>query len=194
MKKKLKIAVLISGSGTNLQALIDLCKEENIPAEITLVISNKADAYGLVRAQNSNIKTEVISHKDYKNRAEFDQKIHQILLYNKIDFVCLAGFMRLLTKEFVDLWPEKIINIHPSLLPDFKGVDAIKQALDAKVKVTGCTVHFVTPIMDDGPIIIQESVTIEDKDTLDSLSEKVHKAEHRCYKQALKTIVSKQNH
>lgn len=188
--EKRRVAVLISGSGSNLQALIDDCESDagNHPAEICLVVSNKAEAYGLKRAENHNIKTKVISHKDFSTREEFDQEIHKVLLDNNIEIVCLAGFMRVLTKEFVEKWEGKMINIHPSLLPKHKGAHAVRDALVAGDKVTGCTVHYVVPEIDSGEIIIQREVGILAGDDESSLLERLHPQEHIAYKQALRKI------
>lgn len=186
--KKLKIAVLISGRGSNLQALIDATKQPGFPAEIVLVISNKKEAYGLVRAEKAGIPTTVISHKDYPNREDFDQALHQKITEANAELVCLAGFMRLITQGFIDKWQHKMINIHPSLLPSFKGLHAQQQAIDAGVKLSGCTVHFVTPEMDAGPIILQAAVPVYAEDTAETLEARILKEEHRCYPQALRLI------
>jgi phosphoribosylglycinamide formyltransferase 1 len=178
-----KIAVLISGSGSNLQALID-------SHNIDLVISNKVDSYGLVRAEKAGIKTAVVNHKDYKTREEFDAEVHRILVENGIEIVCLAGFMRLLTPEFVNKWNGKMLNIHPSLLPAFKGGAAIKDAFEYGVKITGATVHFVIPEMDSGKIIVQGAVAIEAGDTIESLAAKIHAVEHQIYPKALSWLIN----
>ncbi len=185
---KLKIAVLISGGGTNLQALIDACANADYPVEIALVISNKADAYGLTRAKNSGIKCTVINHKDFSTREEFDKSMSAEIIASGAEFVCMAGFMRLLSEWFVDEWHNKLINIHPSLLPSFKGVDAQKQAIEFGAKIAGCTVHFVRKEMDAGPIIIQAAVPILPGDTAETLSARILKEEHKCYPEALQLI------
>jgi phosphoribosylglycinamide formyltransferase-1 len=189
MKKR--VAVLISGNGGNLQALINACRQSDYPAEIVLVISNKNNAFGLVRASRENIPAVFIDHKIYPNRADFDAQIHNKLLEYNIEIVCLAGFMRLLTEDFVNKWQNKMLNIHPSLLPDFKGANAVEDALKAKVKITGCTVHYVVPEMDAGPIILQKQVEVSEHDDLTSLSEKIHEAEHTIYPQALEIACRK---
>jgi phosphoribosylglycinamide formyltransferase 1 len=186
--KKVKIAVLISGNGSNLQAIMDACAQLDYPAEIACVISNKKDAYGLIRANNYDIKTYVIDHKQFSTREEFDKEIDQILISDDVEVVCLAGFMRILSDYFVDKWSNKIINIHPSLLPSFKGVDAIKQAFYYGVKITGCTVHYVVPEMDAGPIILQKSLEIKKDDSLENITDKIHFLEHKCYVEALKIV------
>lgn len=191
MSKKLQVAVLISGGGSNLQALIDACKSPEFPAEIKLVISNKQDAYGLIRAENDNIATKFINHKDFKDRESFDQEIDKALCEYNIEFICLAGFMRLLSAWFSQKWQDKMINIHPSLLPSFKGENAQKQAFEYGVKIAGCTVHYVTPQMDAGPIICQECVTIEEDDDLASVKAKILAKEHFIYPKSLQKIASK---
>ena len=187
--KKTKVAVLISGSGSNLQALIDACKNPDYPAEIILVISNKADAYGLTRAKNAGIPALVISHTDYPTREAFDAALDAALVEHRIEIVCLAGFMRLLSAGFVGKWAGRMLNIHPSLLPKFKGAHAIRDALAAGEKLTGCTVHFVVPEMDSGEIILQAEVPILPGDTEETLSARIHAEEHRIYVEALKKAI-----
>ena len=188
--KRLKTGVLISGSGTNLQALIEACAAPDFPAEIVLVISNRADAGGLERANRAGIPTQVIPHRNYASREAFDTAIDVALRTAEVEFVCLAGFMRLLTPDFVNQWHDRLINIHPSLLPAFKGIDAVEQALAAGVHMTGCTVHFVRPEMDTGPILLQAEVPIEAGDTSAALHERIRQAEHRCYPEALRLIAA----
>ncbi len=187
MIKKLPIAVLISGSGTNLQALIDACEAENYPAEIALVISNNTEAYGLERAKNAGIPTIVIPSKG-KTREIFDAELHAALQESGAQLVCLAGFMRLLTAAFTQKWERRMINIHPSLLPAFKGAHAQQDALDYGVKITGCTTHFVTADMDAGPIIMQAAVEIKDGDTLDDLRARTLPEEHRLYVNSVRHV------
>lgn len=189
-RKRLKTGVLISGSGTNLQALIDACAASDFPAEIVLVISNRADAGGLERARREGIATRIIPHKEYSSREAFDAAVDTALRTAGVEFVCLAGFMRLLTPGFVNQWRDRLINIHPSLLPDFKGIDAVEQALAAGVNTTGCTVHFVRPEMDTGPILLQTEVPIKAGDTSESLHDRIRQAEHRAYPQALRLIAA----
>lgn len=188
MPKKLKIAVLISGRGSNLQALIDACNKPDYPAEIVMVFSNKVDAFGLKRAEDAGIATATISHKDYPDRKSFDQAMHQAIIASGAEFICMAGFMRLLSPWFVEQWHNKLVNIHPSLLPSFKGVDAQKQALDYGVKLAGCTVHFVRPQMDVGPIIAQATVPVLDDDTESALSARILEKEHALYVDALQLV------
>jgi phosphoribosylglycinamide formyltransferase-1 len=185
---KKNVAVLISGSGSNLQALMDAAADENYPAKIALVISNKADAFGVTRAQNANITTIIISHKDYESREEFDAAMQEQLLAHNIDIVCLAGFMRLLSGWFVNLWAGKMLNIHPSLLPNFKGGNAVQDALDAGATETGCSVHLVTEEMDEGPVLGQIAVPVLADDTKEKLHQRIHTAEHMLYPQALKQL------
>lgn len=187
MKKR--VGVLISGNGTNLQALIDAAKAPGYPAEIVLVISNMAEAYGLTRAKAANIPAIHINHKDYESREAFDRAMHAELQKAKVDILCLAGFMRLLSGWFVQQWQGRMLNIHPSLLPQFKGAHAVRDALAAGVKETGCTVHVVTEELDSGPIILQEKVPVLEGDTEESLHQRIHAAEHRAYPQSLELFI-----
>ncbi|XP_025083227.1 LOW QUALITY PROTEIN: trifunctional purine biosynthetic protein adenosine-3-like [Pomacea canaliculata] len=190
--RKKRVAVLISGTGTNLQALIDHTKNpaNNSAAEIVLVLSNKPDVQGLYRAQQAGISTKVINHKNYKTREEFDAALHESLLAGGIEIVCLAGFMRILTGGFVSKWKGKMLNIHPSLLPSFKGAHAHKLVLEAGVRVTGCTVHFVSEEVDAGAIIVQEPVPVYPGETEESLSERVKTVERKAYPAALELLAS----
>ncbi len=190
MAKK-RVAVLISGRGSNMEALIRAAEKKDYPAEISFVLSNKADAAGLQFAAKHHIKTGVINHKDFPNRDAFDAAIHAKLLEEKIDIVCLAGFMRVLTPGFVEKWNGKMINIHPSLLPLYKGLDTHKRALEAGDKFHGCTVHYVVPEMDSGPIILQAKVPVNSDDTEEILAARVLKEEHRIYPEALKLVAEK---
>jgi len=185
---RLKIAILISGRGTNMQALIDYCSRTDAAAEIKLVISNAPDAVGLKRANDVGISTKVINHKQYSDRETFESVITKTLKFHKIELVCLAGFMRLLTNSFVDCWRDKLINIHPSLLPAFKGINTHERVIEAGVRFSGCTVHFVRTEMDSGPIINQAVVPILPDDNPDILAERVLAAEHLCYPHALSLI------
>ena len=181
-------AVLASGNGGNLQAIIDAVKKRKIQANLALVISDKPQAFALVRAQKSGIASLYINPKDFTDRQAFDTKIVEELKSAKIDFVVLAGYMRLLSPYFIKQYPNRIINIHPALLPAFKGVHGIRDAFDYGVKVTGVTVHFVTEGMDEGAIIAQEPVKITSKDTLDTLAKKIHKAEHQLYPKVINEL------
>lgn len=188
MSDKLKVGVLISGRGSNLQALLDACAAPDFPAEIVLVLSNKAGAYGLERAAKAGIATQVINHKDFATRIAFDDAMHEVLVAAGVEFICLAGFMRLLSVPFVERWTDRLVNIHPSLLPAFKGLDVHQRALDAGVRFTGCTVHIVRAELDDGPIIVQAVVPVRAEDDTHTLAARVLNAEHRCYPLALKLI------
>jgi phosphoribosylglycinamide formyltransferase 1 len=185
---KLKAAVLISGRGTNMQALIDYCAAADTAAEIGLVLSNVANAAGLDRAAEADIPSITIDHKQYADRGSFEDAVTKTLEDHDIQLVCLAGFMRLLTDRFVDHWRDRLINIHPSMLPAFKGLDTHERALAAGVRFTGCTVHYVRAEMDAGPIIVQAAVPILPDDDPESLAMRVLVAEHRCYPYALSLI------
>lgn len=185
---RLRTAVLISGRGSNLQALIDAARDPAYPAEIALVVSNVPGAFGLERARQASIATKIVDHKNFPDRASFERALDGLLREHKIEFVCLAGFMRLLTPAFVTPWLDRLINIHPSLLPAFKGLHTHERALAAGVRFTGCTVHFVRPATDDGPIIIQAAVPIGPDDTPDSLAARVLEAEHRIFPAALALV------
>lgn len=184
-----RVAVLISGRGSNMAALIEAAKASDYPAEIALVLSNIADAGGLDTARKAGIQTAIVDHKPFgKDRAAFDRAMHDVLVAHKIDLVCLAGFMRLLTPEFVALWKERMLNIHPALLPAFKGLDTHKRALEAGAKVHGATVHFVVPEMDAGPIIMKGAVVVRPDDTEATLGARVLKVEHTIYPASLKLV------
>lgn len=179
------IAVLISGSGTNLKSIINAHKKGVLPANISVVISNNHHAYGLVRAKKENIPTYVVSHKDFNTREEHEKKIIGILNKYHIDLVVLAGYMRVITEYFISHYPQKIINIHPAILPSFKGVDAQRQAVEYGVKLSGATVHFVDEKVDHGPIIIQGAVPVLQSDKRDDLAQRILKIEHRILPQAI---------
>ncbi|KAK1876744.1 Trifunctional purine biosynthetic protein adenosine-3 [Dissostichus eleginoides] len=189
-RKRTKVAVLISGTGTNLQALIEQARRPSSSAEIVLVISNRPGVQGLKRASLAGIQTRVVDHKLYGSRAEFDGTIDQVLEEFGVELVCLAGFMRILTGKFVKKWNGKLMNIHPSLLPSFKGVNAQKQALQAGVRVSGCTVHFVAEEVDAGAIIVQEAVPVLSSDSEESLGDRIREAEHRAFPAALDLVAS----
>lgn len=187
---KTRVAILISGRGSNMQALVEAASAADFPAEIALVLSNRPDAAGLEFARAHDIATAVVDHKAFKkNREGFERAMHAELEKTGVEMVCLAGFMRLLTPWFIDQWHDRLINIHPSLLPSFKGLDTHERALEAGVKLHGCTVHFVRPDMDVGPIIAQKSVEVLDNDTPDILGSRVLTVEHAIYPHALKQIV-----
>lgn len=186
-----RTAVLISGRGSNMAALIRAASAPGFPAEIALVLANKPDAGGLAVAAAAGIPTAVIASKPFgKDRAGFDAAMQAELLAHKIEIVCLAGFMRLLTPEFCEHWMGRMINIHPALLPSFKGLDTHRRALDEGVKLHGCTTHFVTPGMDEGPIILQAAVPVLDTDTEASLAARVLAEEHRIYPETLRLLAS----
>lgn len=188
---KCRVGVLISGGGSNLQALIDASQAADYPANIALVISNKADAYGLTRAQNAGIETLVIPHIDYTSREEFEAAIHAALLSADIDIVCLAGFMRILGDQFVQQWAGKMLNIHPSLLPKYRGLHTHRRAIEAGDSEAGCTVHYVVPELDAGPTILQERVPIQPGDDETSLAARVLEKEHLVYPAALRLVAEK---
>jgi phosphoribosylglycinamide formyltransferase-1 len=190
MAARKRTAVFVSGGGSNLQALLDAAAHPEFPAEIVLVLSNKADAYGLERAKKAGVPTVVLSHKDYANREAFDDAMHEVLVAQGIELVCLAGFMRLLTPDFVNRWHGRMINIHPSLLPSFKGLHTHERAIAEGVRFAGCTVHFVVAEMDAGPIIIQAAVPILSDDTSDVLAARVLQSEHQIYPQALRWLAA----
>ena len=195
MLKKVKVAILISGRGSNMQKLIEACEDQNFPAEIVVVGSNNHNALGLEYAKSKSIKTFILDHKNFSNyqnsREEFDKALHQEISKHNVEIICLAGFMRLLSKWFVDKWHNKIINIHPSLLPDFKGANAVEDALKAGAKISGCTTHFVSLEMDAGPIIMQSQVLIDKNDDKDILSQKILAKEHEIYPLTLKKVCTK---
>lgn len=184
---RVKTAVLISGRGSNLQALIDACADPNFPAEIVLVLSNIDGAGGLERAKKGGIATAVISHKG-RTREDFDAGIDAALRAAGVEIVCLAGFMRILSDGFAHKWEGRVLNIHPSLLPAFKGVHVHERVLAAGMKVSGCTVHFVVPELDAGPIIEQASVPVLASDTPEALAARVLVEEHRLYPHALAAV------
>jgi phosphoribosylglycinamide formyltransferase-1 len=184
-----RVAVLISGRGSNMAALIEAAKDKTYPAEIVAVISNRSDAGGLTVARANGIATEVVDHAAFgKDRPAFESALQTVLEKYRIDIVCLAGFMRLLSAGFIKQWQHRIINIHPALLPAFKGLDTHRRALDAGAKVHGATVHFVVPEMDSGPIIAQAAVNVRPGETEEELAARVLKVEHQIYPLALKLL------
>jgi phosphoribosylglycinamide formyltransferase-1 len=186
--RRLKVAVLISGRGSNLKALIAACSAPDYPAEIALVISNVADAGGLARAKEAGIAAAVIEHGNFASREAFDEAMQSHLDKAKVELICLAGFMRILSDAFVRHWQGRMINIHPSLLPAFKGTDVHEHAIAAGVRISGCTVHYVIPELDSGPIIAQAAVPVNPGDTSKRLAERVLEAEHVLYPLALHAI------
>lgn len=185
---RLKVGVLVSGNGSNLQTLIDLCATPDFPAEIVLVVSNKPGVGALDRAARAGIATRVIPHQQFPDRISFDQAIDAALHAADVEFICLAGFLRVLSEMFVELWRDRIVNIHPSLLPSFKGLHTHRRALEAGVRFHGCTVHIVRPLLDDGPILVQAVVPVLPNDDEQALAARVLEAEHRAYPLALKLI------
>jgi phosphoribosylglycinamide formyltransferase-1 len=184
-----RVAILISGRGSNMAALIGAACEPGYPAEIALVLSNRTDAAGLAHAAAHNVPTAVVDHARFgKDREAFEQAMDRTLADASIDIVCLAGFMRLLTPWFVRRWQERMINIHPALLPSFKGLDTHARAIATGVKIHGATVHFVVPEMDSGPIIAQGAVPVFDDDTPDTLGRRVLAVEHKIYPLALRLV------
>lgn len=185
---KLKIAVLISGRGSNLKALINACEDRDFPAEIVLVVSNVPQAGGLAYAAEAGIHAVVIDHTAFPDRTAFEQALQESLKSAGTEVVCLAGFMRLLTDGFVNRWWDRLINIHPSLLPAFRGLHTHERALEYGARFSGCTVHYVRPAMDDGPIIVQAVVPVLANDTADSLAARVLEEEHVIYPMSVRLI------
>ena len=185
----MNIAVFCSGNGTNLQAIIDAQKKGHITADLKLVVSDAPDCYALQRAKNAGIKTLVVERKDFKSKKEFEEEILKNLRKEKIGLIALAGYMWLLSSNFIKEYENKILNIHPALLPSFKGAHGIKDAFLYGVKVTGVTVHFVTSEMDAGPIILQVPVIVMEDDTEETLSEAIHREEHKIYPRAIQLFV-----
>jgi phosphoribosylglycinamide formyltransferase-1 len=184
------LGILISGRGSNLQAIVDAVSEGRLDARIAVVISNRAAAGGLERAARAGIATRVLSHLDYATRADYDRSLAGELRGYGVDLVCLAGFMRLLSGAFVETFPHAILNVHPSLLPAFPGIDAQRQALEHGVKVTGATVHLVTAELDAGPIVVQAPVPVLDDDTVETLSARILVEEHRIYPEAIGRVLA----
>ena len=188
---KRRVAILISGRGSNMVALIEAAKAADFPAEIVLVISNRADAAGLEKAKASGISTAVIESNSFgKDRTGFEAVLQSALEQHGIELICLGGFMRLFTAEFAKRWYGRMLNIHPSLLPSFPGLDPHGQALRAGVKISGATVHFVIPETDAGPVVMQGAVPVSDHDTVETLSERILEVEHRIYPDALRLLAS----
>ena len=184
----LKIGVLISGSGSNLQAIIDEIEAGRLDAEIRVVISSRPDAYGLVRAQEAGIQTVALSKDVYADYETANEAIATELVHARCEYVVMAGYMRMVTDPILMAFPDRVLNLHPALLPSFKGAHAIRDAYEAGVKVTGVTVHFANAEYDKGPIVAQRAVEIAEDDTLDSLEEKIHAVEHQVYPEVLKMI------
>jgi len=190
MSERPTIAVLISGSGSNLQAIIDASEKGDIPCRVGIVISNKADAYGLARAKKHGIPTEVVDHKGFATREDFDTRLVEVIRGSRAELVCLAGFMRILTPVIIRAFPNRILNIHPALLPSFPGTHGPGQALAYGVRFSGCTVHFLDEGVDTGPIIVQAIVPVYDDDTEDTLAARILVQEHRIYPMAIRLFFS----
>ncbi len=186
MSKKLRLGVLASGTGTNLQAIVDHCRQGTLEAEIVLVVSNNPDAGALQRAQRAGLRTLCIDHRLFDKRGDYDRAVIECLREAEVDLVVLAGFMRLLSNEFLQAFPHRIMNIHPALLPAFPGLNAQRQALEYGVRLAGCTVHFLDPGVDTGPIILQAAVPVLDDDTEETLARRILAEEHRIYPLAIK--------
>lgn len=188
--KKLRLAVFISGRGSNMLSILEATKEPDFPAEIVVVVSNKVDAAGIQSAKENGISTEIVEHKHYKRREDFEDAIQERLKKYGIDMIILAGFMRILSESFVTQWPDQILNIHPSLLPEYKGTNTHQRAINDGKTESGCTVHFVTPELDEGPIILQKKVPILKGDTAETLAHRILEQEHIAYPEAIKRIAS----
>lgn len=186
--KKLNLAVFISGRGSNMEALARACAALDFPAQIKLVLSNRPDAAGLASAQAAGLETALVDHKNYPDKAAFERALQETLQGYNIDLICLAGFMRLLSADFITRWPNRIINIHPSLLPAYKGLHTHERVLADGVDETGCSVHFIRPEMDAGPVILQKKVNVQPGDTAQSLAARVLAQEHLAYPQAVRLI------
>ena len=185
------LGVLISGRGSNMQAILDAVRQGELEAQVGIVVSNVATAAGLSRAKEAGVPTVVIDHKNFTSREEFDGAVVDELKKREVDVVCLAGFMRLLSSFFVRAFPGRILNIHPSLLPSFPGLNAQRQALEHGVKVSGCTVHIVDEELDHGPIVLQTAVPVKDDDTEETLSARILKEEHRAYPKAIRLLLDR---
>jgi phosphoribosylglycinamide formyltransferase-1 len=178
---RLRLGVLVSGNGTNLQAILDAARAGRIDADVSVVISNQPGAYALTRAESAGVKAVSLPHRQFPSREAFDAALVEELRRERVDWVVLAGFMRLLTPGFLAAFPQRVINIHPALLPAFPGAHAIRDALAYGVRVTGCTVHLVDEGVDTGPILDQRAVPVEEGDTEETLAERMHRAEHELY-------------
>ncbi len=190
MQYNLSAAVLISGSGTNLQAIMDYVRDHAVPCDIRVVISNETSAYGLTRARAAGIPTEIVDHREFPDRQSFDRALQQAIDFHKADAVFLAGFMRILTHELVRQFEGRMLNIHPSLLPELKGMDTHRRALEAGFEYHGATVHFVTPELDDGPSIVQGKLKIHKNESPEQLQQRVHRLEYRIYPLAVEWMAT----
>ena len=190
IQRRMRIGVLISGSGTNLQAIIDASESGELEADVVVVISNHDSARGLVRAKDHGIEAVYIDRGRYPSVRDYNAAIRDILRDNVVDVVVMAGYMRLLGKEVLDFFPNRVLNLHPALLPSFPGANGIRDAFESGVKVTGVTVHFANEVFDEGPIIAQEAVTIAEDDTIETLEAKIHEVEHRIYPKVLQLLAT----
>ncbi len=190
IKRRMRLGVLISGSGTNLQAIIDASKAGTLDADVVVVASDHYEARGLQRARDNGIDAVHLDRGTFKNPRDYQLALRNLMLDHMVDVVAMAGYMRLLGKDVLDAFPNRVVNIHPALLPSFPGASGIKDAFDAGVKVTGVTVHFANEKFDDGPIIAQEAVAIAEEDTLETLEAKIHAVEHRLYPYALQLLAT----
>lgn len=188
------LGILISGSGTNLQAIIEAIAAGELDARIGLVLSNKQDAYGLTRAQDAGIEARFVDPQSFESMHEYNEALREALQASNVDYVVMAGYMKLLGTEVLNAFPQRVVNLHPALLPSFPGAHGIADALDYGVKVTGVTVHFADEVFDRGAIIAQEAVVVREDDTQDSLAERIHEVEHRLYPAALQLIAENRVH
>ncbi len=184
----LKLGILVSGRGSNLQAILDACAQRRLDAEVALALSNVEGAQALERARQAGVSTGVVDHREFASREAFDQVLTELFNAKGVQLVCLAGFMRMLSPAFLRAFPNRVINIHPSLLPAFPGMHAVRQALEAGVRIAGCTVHFVDEGCDTGPVLVQAAVPVLDSDTEQSLSERILEQEHQAYVLAIDLI------
>jgi phosphoribosylglycinamide formyltransferase-1 len=189
--RPIRIAILFSGRGSNMQTLANHIAQPEVNAEFTVAITNRPQASGIDICKQLGVACHIIDHETFDARAAFDAALDDILRAAKVDLICCAGFMRLLTADFVNGWPDRLLNIHPSLLPKYKGLHTHKRALEAGDKEHGCTVHYMRPEMDDGPIIVQKKVPVRDDDTPDSLTQRVIEQEHIAYAEALDVVLKK---
>jgi len=188
--RPLRLGVLASGSGSNLQALLDACRQGALHAQVAVVICNVAGARCLERARDANVPALLLSHRDFPSRETYDVELVAALEQHGVELVCLAGFMRIVTPTLLRAFPDRVLNIHPSLLPSFPGLHAVRQALDAGARISGCTVHFVDEGTDTGPVLIQAAVPVLDGDSEESLAARIHAQEHRCYVRAVELVAA----
>lgn len=186
--EKLKIGVLLSGSGTNLQAIIDAIANDDLPVEIVHVVSSRPDAFGIERAQRAGIPATALNRDVYADPTVADKRIVETMRYEQADYLVMAGYMRKVTPIILNAFPDRVLNLHPALLPSFKGAHAIQEAFDAGVKVTGVTVHFANEDYDKGPIVAQRAVEVREDDTIETLEERIHEVEHRLYPEVLRLV------